>query len=260
MSSSFQVVDYLPMRWRFFAIDEHFHFTLLGTNDHGLLAHPPHHVERAARLPPQRQLEHVLLNAAFDDLPQFLSNGKEAIGRTQPLQGLVRPLVVVVLYPQPHPLAGGLEAVKLRSHQELLPDRLPEPFDLPQGHGMMGPAFDVVDPILAQLRLEAGRASPTRVLTALIGEHFFGHAVLRDRRAVHLQHVLRRLAAKHLQPHHVAGVIIEKADEVGVLASQTKGEDIGLPHLVGSGALEKARLGGMARGLAARFLEQLLLM
>ena len=29
------------MRWRFFAIDEHFHFTLLGTNDHGLLAHPP---------------------------------------------------------------------------------------------------------------------------------------------------------------------------------------------------------------------------
>jgi hypothetical protein len=61
----------------------------------------------------------------------------------------MRPLVVVVLHPQPHPLAGGLEAVKLCSHQELLPDRLPEAFDLPQGHGMMGPAFDVVDPILA---------------------------------------------------------------------------------------------------------------
>jgi hypothetical protein len=51
---------------------------------------------------------------------------------------------------------------------------------------MMGPAFDVVDPILAQLRLEAGGAAPTRVLAALIGEHFFGHPVLRDRRAVHL--------------------------------------------------------------------------
>ena len=174
------------MRWRFFAIDEHLHFTLLGTNDHGLLAHPPHHVERTARLPSQRQFQHVLLDAALDDLAQFLGDGKEAIGRTQPLQGLVRPLVVVVLHPQPHPLAGRLEAVKLRAHQELLPDRLPEAFDLAQGHGMMGPAFDVVDPILAQLRLEAGGPAPTRVLAALIGEHFFGHAVLRHRPAVHL--------------------------------------------------------------------------
>jgi len=208
----------------------------------------------------QRQFQHVLLDAALDDLAQFLGDGKEAIGRTQTLQGLVRPLVVVVLYPPPHPLTGGLEAVKLRSHQELFPDRLPETLDLSQGHGMMGPAFDVVNPILAQLRLEAGRASPTRVLTALIGEHFFGHAVLRDRRAVHLQHVLRRLAAKHVQPHHVAGVIIEKADEVGVLAPQPEGKDIGLPHLVGSGPFEEARLGWIALGLAPRFFEQLLLM
>jgi hypothetical protein len=156
---------------------------------------------------------------------------------------LVRPLVIVVLHPQPHPLAGGLEAIELRSHQELLPDRLPEPFDLPQGHGMMRPALDVVNPILAQLRLETRRAAPTAVLAALIREHFFGHAVLRHRRAVHLQHVLRRLAAKHVQPHHVAGVIIDKADEVGVLASQAEGKDIGLPHLVGSRPLEEAWLG-----------------
>ena len=244
----------------FLAINEHLHFALLGTDDHGLLAHPPHHVERAARLPPQRQFQHVLLNAALDDLPQFLGDGKEPIGRTQPLQGLVRPLMVVVLHPQPHPLAGRLEAVELRSHQELLPDRLPEPFDLAQGHGMMRPALDVVDPILAQLRLETGRPAPTAVLAALIREHFFGHAVLRHRRAVHLQHVLCRLAAKHVQPHHVAGVIIEKADEVGVLASQTEGKDIGLPHLVGSGPLEEARLGWIALGLGLRLLEQLLLM
>jgi hypothetical protein len=174
------------MRSRFFAIDEHFHFTLLGTNDHGLLAHPPHHVEGTVRLPPQRQFQHVLLDAALDDLAQFLGNGKEAIGRTQPLQGLVRPPVVVVLHPQPNPLAGRLEAVELRAHQELLPDGFPEAFDLAQGHGMMGPAFDVVNPILAQLRLEPGGPAPTRVLAALIGEHLFGHAVLRHRPAVHL--------------------------------------------------------------------------
>jgi hypothetical protein len=72
--------------------------------------------------------------------------------------------------------------------------------------------------------------------------------------------MLRRLAAKHVQPHHVAGVVIQEADQVGVLAPQPEGEDIGLPHLVGRGAFEEARLGWIALGLAARFLQQLLLM
>jgi len=55
-------------------------------------------------------------------------------------------------------------------------------------------------------------------------------------------------------------VIVDKADEVGVLASQPEGEDIGLPHLVGSGTLEEARLGRITLRLAARSLEQLVLM
>ena len=93
----------------------------------------------------------------------------------------------------------------------------------------------------------------------MIGEHLFGHAILRYGPAVYLQDVLRRLAAKHVEPHDIAGVIIQKADEVGVLASQPKGEDIGLPHLVGRGALKEARLGGIALGFGARLLEQLLL-
>jgi hypothetical protein len=99
MRSSFQIVDDLLMRPRFLAIDEHFHLPLLGTNDHGLFAHPAHHVEGAARLPAERQFQQVVLHAALDDLAQFLGNGKEAIGRTQPLQGLMRPPVVVVFHP-----------------------------------------------------------------------------------------------------------------------------------------------------------------
>jgi hypothetical protein len=51
MRSSFQVVGDLLIRLWFLAIDEHLHLALLGTNDHGLLAHPPHHVEGTARLP-----------------------------------------------------------------------------------------------------------------------------------------------------------------------------------------------------------------
>jgi hypothetical protein len=54
-------------------------------------------------------------------------------------------------------------------------------------------------------------------------------------------------------------VIVDKADEVGILASQPEGEDIGLPHLVGRGALEEARLGRITPRLGARLLEQLLL-
>jgi hypothetical protein len=72
--------------------------------------------------------------------------------------------------------------------------------------------------------------------------------------------MLRRLAAKHVQPHDVAGVIIQEADEVSVLASQPEGEDIGLPHLVGSRALEEAWSGWITLRFAARFLQQLLLM
>ena len=119
---------------------------------------------------------------------------------------------------------------------------------------MMRPALDVVHPILAQLRLETRGPAPTRILAALIGEHLFGHAVFRHGRAVHLQNVLGRLAAKDVQPHHVAGVVIQKADQVGILTCQTEGEDVGLPHLVGRGALEEARLGGIALrfGLAFR--------
>jgi hypothetical protein len=93
--------------------------------------------------------------------------------------------MVVVLHPQPNPLAGRLEAVELGALQKLLPDGFPEAFDLAQGHGMMRPTLQVVHPILAQLRLETGGSTPTRILASLIGEHLFGHAVLGHRPAVH---------------------------------------------------------------------------
>jgi hypothetical protein len=260
MRSSFQVITDLSMGFRFLALDEHFHLPLFGPDDHGLFAHPPDHIERTAGLPSQGQFKRVLLEAPLDDLPQFLGNGKEAVGGTKPIQRLVRPLVVVVLHPQPDPLPGRLETVKLRSHQELLPDRLPEPFDLAQRHGMMRPAFNVMNSILAQLRFKARGSPPTGILASLIGEQFFGHAILGHRRAVHFQDVLGRLAAKDVRSHQVAGEIIHETDQVGVLPSQAEGEDVGLPHLVGRGPLKKARFGRIAARFRLPLLQQLLLM
>ena len=124
---------------------------------------------------------------------------------------------------------------------------------------MMRSALEVVNPILAQLRLKARGPAPTGILAALIREHLFRHSILGHRRAVHLQDVLGRLAAKDVDPHQVTGVVIHKADQVGVLPSQTESEDIGLPHLVGRGALKEARLWWISRRLGFPLLQQLLL-
>jgi hypothetical protein len=56
------------MRLWLLALDEHFHLALLGADDHRLLAHPPHHIERTARLPSQGQFERILLDTPLNDL------------------------------------------------------------------------------------------------------------------------------------------------------------------------------------------------
>jgi hypothetical protein len=106
MSSSLQAVSDLLTRLWLLALDQHFHLTLFGPDDDGLFAHPAHHIKRTLRFTSQGHLERVLLNAPLDDLPQLLGNRKEAIGGTQSLQRLVRPLVVVVFHPQTDPLPG----------------------------------------------------------------------------------------------------------------------------------------------------------
>jgi hypothetical protein len=182
------------------SFNRHLQLTFLRPQYHRLLAHSSDQVERFPRPTPHRQLLHILRDPPLDHLPQRLRDREEPIRRAQPLQRLVRPLVVVELHPQPHSLPRLLEAVELRPLQELLPDRFPEPLDLAQRHRVMRPTLEVVDPIFFQFLLEARHPPPTAVLTPLVGEHLLGHAVLGDRRPIDLQHVLRGLAAEQIQP------------------------------------------------------------
>lgn len=238
-------------------VNEHLHLALLGADDDGLFPQPPDHVERRARLPAQRQFQGVFLNALLNDLAQLARNLEEPIRRTQSTQGLMGPLVVVILHPEPNPLARLLEAIKLGPLQKLLPDRFPEPFDLAQRHRMMRSALDMVDPVLLQLELEPGFAPPTGVLAAVVGEHLLGHTILADGGAIDFHHLFSALAAKQIQSDHVAGVVIQEADEVRILAADTEREDVRLPQLVGRGPLEGLRLGRMVPRLVLRLLDQL---
>jgi hypothetical protein len=152
------------------AVDEHLHAALLRPDHDRLLAQPPHHVEGTLGLPAEGELQDVLLDATLDHLPQLLHDAEEAVRRAEAVQRLVGPAVVVVLPPEPDPLAGGVEALELGAREELLPDGLPEPLDLAERHGVVGPALQVVDAILLELGLEAGGAPPAGELPALVGE------------------------------------------------------------------------------------------
>ncbi len=224
-----------------------------------MLAKPPDHVKGRLGLATQRQLLDVVGDAALNHGAQFLRDGEEPIRRTQSVQRLVRSLVVVVFHPQADPLAGLLEAVKLRPNQEVLPDRLPVPLDLAERHRMMGLAAEVMHPVLLQFLLEAGLAPPRGVLPTIVGKHLLGQSILGHCRAVDLQHVLGRLAAEQIQPDDIARVVIDEPDQVGVLAPQPEREDVRLPHLVGRRALEEPRLGRIPPGFLPSPLDELLL-
>ena len=144
----------------------------------------------------------------------------------------MRPFVVVVLHPLPYPLDCILKAPELRPAQKLEEDRLPEPLDLAQRHRMVRLGFDVMDFVFLQLSLKAAVAVPARVLPSIVREHLFRRIVLGGSPAIHLDDVLPRLAPEKLEPRYIAGVIVDISDQIGIVASKAKREDVRLPQLV----------------------------
>jgi hypothetical protein len=161
----------------------------------------------------------------------------------------VRPLVIVILDPELSSLDRLLEAVELGPLEELAQDRLPEAFDLAQRHRMVGTRTDMLDAILLHLPFEAGLTAPVRVLSAVVGKHLFGNAVLGNAAAVGLQHVFGGLTAVQPQGGDVAAVVVHKADQVGVAPASRK-VMISLCHIwLGRARSKKRGLGGFLTGL-----------
>jgi hypothetical protein len=236
----------------------HPHLPAFRSYRHRLVAHPPHHVERLRRTAAQRQLLDISLDASFHRHAQFLLDRKEPVRRTQTLQPLVRPLVVVIFQPPADPFPRLLEIRELRPHQELLPDRLPEPLDLAQGHRVMRTAADMVDPVFFHLPHERRPPAPADILSSVVRQHLPRHPIRPDTAPVHLQHILRGLAPEYLEPRDVPGMIVNESDQVGIRPAQLERKDIALPQLVRGGPLEKTRLRRVARGFPLRRRDQLL--
>lgn len=241
-----EVIDEF-MSWLFGMGDTEFELAFLGAQHDRLAFQAADQVEGSAGLAAQRQFQEVVLDAGLKGFLEFGLDLEEPIGRTKATDALMGPAVIVVSDPEFDALPGGLEALELGAGQELAPDRGPEPLDFAQGHGVMGAALEMRDPVFLELGLEAADPAPVGVLAAVVGEHLFGGLVFADGDAVDLDHGGGGGAAEQVRAHDEAGVIVQEANEVGVAAAQPEGEDVRLPHLVGGGPFEKAGPGEVPR-------------
>jgi hypothetical protein len=245
LRSVFSVVSLVEVIGKFLFLvvvlitDTEFEFALLGPEHDGLAVHAPDHVERRLRFAAPGQFEEVFLNAGLDGFAQRGWDLEEAVRRAQAFNALMGPLVVVMFNPDFDPFAGGFKGIKLGAHEEVLPDRGPEPFDLAERHRMLRARLEVLHAILLQHRLEPAGATPGGVLPAIVREHLLGRLILTDRHTVDFDHGGSRWAAEQIRAHDEPRVIIHEGDEIRVTATEAEREDVRLPHLIGCGSLKE---------------------
>jgi hypothetical protein len=220
-----------------------FELAFLGAQHDGLTFHAADHVEGGAGLAAQSQFQEIFLDAGLEGFLQIALDLEKAVGRADAADALVRAAVVVIGDPEFDALASGFETLELGAGEELTPDRSPEAFDLAQGHGVMGPAFDVADAVLFELRFEAARAAPGGVLATVVGEHLLGRLIFADGHPVDFNDRRGGGAAEQVRTDDKPGIVIEEGDQVSVTTAEPEGEDVRLPHLVGGGPFEETGAG-----------------
>ena len=150
------------------------------TDGQRLISQLASQIERLHRRLLPRQAQRVLGHLRLDRRSDLRRRPEEPVRGRESVECLVRTLKVVVLDEQAHPALAVLEVGEHRAGEQLLPQRLPEPLDLPAGLRMMRAALHMLDAVALQLRLELGRTTPGGVLAALVGEDLPRRAVLGD--------------------------------------------------------------------------------
>lgn len=200
---------------------------------------PAHQVERLLQRLLLREPQRVRLHAPLHRRPHLRRAAEEAVRRHQAREPLVRPLEVVPVDEEPEPPRAVREVGEHRPRQELLPQRLPEPLDLPQGLRVLRPALQVSDPLPPQLLLERRRPAPGRVLPPLVGQDLPRRPVGRHGPVERLQHQRRPLMVRQRVPHHEPRVVVQERRQVQPLVPpQQEREQVRLPQLVRQGPLE----------------------
>ena len=117
-----------------------------------------------------REPERVVRDGLLDCSADLRRSAEEAVGGYEPFQRLVGPLEVVCVDEEAESADAIGEVGEDRTRQKLVPERLPEAFDLAERLRMLRPALDVMDALPPQLLLEFGRTAPGRVLPPLVGQ------------------------------------------------------------------------------------------
>jgi hypothetical protein len=186
-----------------------------------------------------RETERVRLDLRLDRGADMRRRAKETVRRHESLDGLARPLEVVVLDEKLDPPKTIREVGEHRPSQKFVPQRLPEALDLAQRLRMLRSALGVPDTTPLQQLLELRLAAPRHVLPALICQHLLGLAVLGDATFECVDDQARLVVMRHPPGHEVARVVVHEADDVhDLMTAQLELEDVALPELVRLGALE----------------------
>lgn len=122
----------------FAAVYPHTDPLLVALDDQAPVPNLSNHVERLYRLAVQSQFFHVCHHILFDRGLHLLPDLEEPVRGTESFKALVRTAVVVVFHPVGKAILGFIEGLEPASGKELVLQRLPEAFDLPQRLRMMG--------------------------------------------------------------------------------------------------------------------------
>ena len=96
--------------------------------------------------------------------------------------------------------------------------------------------------LLSKNLLKPALATPGNELPAVIGEDLTRRTPLPDRSLEHLQYCIRVLLPEQPPTHQVARMIVDDPDQIDrVHPLEMEGEDVHLPHRVGTRALEAPR-------------------